>query len=304
MRATALALLILLAAPATAGAQDAGEIASALRRDPVYVARGADPDLSVAERGRLRLRIVRRDIGRIKIAVVSERQVKDAGSISDLANAIDQKLEPHGAIIAAQGTTSFHAVLSYSPVEPTIEAIRRAVSSKREKGLEAQLLATVDEVAKVDPGPRADPQPGGGGAVPAPPASDAHEVFGAFKLAVLIVAVAVALPFVLVALWLLLRYRRRRIEEADRLSSDREAAQDELVALGDEIRALDIDVSMPGANRKGVAEYERALALYEHAERELGRPSTELRLSRARAALAEARTCMESASSLLASPPA
>ena len=59
MRATALALLILLAAPATAGAQDAGEIASALRRDPVYVARGADPDLSVAERGRLRLRIVR-----------------------------------------------------------------------------------------------------------------------------------------------------------------------------------------------------------------------------------------------------
>src|SRR5262245_39199595 len=68
--AAAVAAFATAAEPASADAP-VREIATALRSDPVYVADSQRRLLTVSERGRIRLRIVRKDIGRIQIAVVS-----------------------------------------------------------------------------------------------------------------------------------------------------------------------------------------------------------------------------------------
>ena len=47
------------------------------------------------------------------------------------------------------------------------------------------------------------------------------------------------------------------------------AAQEDLLALADDIRALDLDVEMPGASGEARRDYERALSLYEQADRAL-----------------------------------
>src|SRR5262245_61777791 len=70
VRAAAALLALLLLPSEAVAASTAREVAEALRSDPVYVAPGQAGQLTVAQRGRLRLRIVDRDIGRIQIAVV------------------------------------------------------------------------------------------------------------------------------------------------------------------------------------------------------------------------------------------
>ena len=126
-------------------------IATALRKDPVYVADSQSRLLTVPERGRIRLRIVRKDIGRIQIAVVSPESAQRAGGIGGLANAIDQAMPGRrGALVATTGS-AFHVVTSHGVVEPTAAALRSAVESHRGDGLAAQLLAGVDGIAEVDP---------------------------------------------------------------------------------------------------------------------------------------------------------
>jgi hypothetical protein len=65
------ALVPALALPAGACAATPAQVAKALERDPVVAERGADPGISPQEAGKIRIRIAERDIGRIKVAVVS-----------------------------------------------------------------------------------------------------------------------------------------------------------------------------------------------------------------------------------------
>src|SRR5215218_7972146 len=67
-------LVALLGAPAGALAQERGPaaIAAALRSDPVFFDPRARPTIDAADAGRIRIRIVEKDLGRIKIAVVSQ----------------------------------------------------------------------------------------------------------------------------------------------------------------------------------------------------------------------------------------
>ena len=298
MRRFAPVLVVALLYPtgAASAATDPAAIAEGLRENPVYVDPEARPKLSRPEAGELRARIARRGPGRIKVAVVPESAAREAGGAGPLANAIDQRLRGRGTVIVAAGQ-SFHTVVSYPEVDRAIAALRSAVVSRREDGLAAQLLTAVDRIADVDPGPRGDGVAArddrGGGA--APGEDEADEVLGAVKLGVLIVAAAIALPFLIVGAIVLIRYRRRRAEAAEELAEERRAADDELVALGDDIRALDLDVSMPSADARGRSEYEQALVHYERASRALARATTERRLARARAALMAARSDMEAA---------
>ena len=108
----------------------------------------------------------------------------------------------------------------------------------------------------------------------------------AFRLGVLIVAAAIALPFIVGALLLAARVRRRRAREAEVRESGERSADEELVALGDEIRELDLDTSMPSASRAALAEYEQAIARYDQANDLLSGDPTEYRVEQARAAIA------------------
>jgi hypothetical protein len=279
---------------AAAAGSSAREVAAGLRGDPVYVADSEREQLSVGERGRLRLRIVREDIGRIQIAVVSPRSAERAGGVGALANAVDQAMPGRrGSLVVTTGS-AFHVVTSHGVVQPTAAALRSAVESNRD-GLAAQLLAAVDGIAEVDPGAGADVN---APSVDVPtiripdaqPDDVADDVGDSFRLGVLIVAAAIAVPFLLGAMALLLAWRRRREATEDRETIERGDARDELVALGEEIQALDLDVEMPDASARGRQEYELALKLYDRANRLLGqRDPSEVELYEARRSLEEGR---------------
>lgn len=307
-RTLAVAACLVLALPAEALAgSTAREVAQALRSDPVYVAPKVSGLLSVAERGRLRLRIVRRDIGRIQIAVVPSGSAERAGGLNEFANAVDQAMPGRrGALLVTTGS-GFHVITSHAVVNPTLAAVRSAVESNRGKGLDRQLLAAVDGIAEVDPGASADPAAPGPGPGPSAAAPNGDELLDdvgdSFRLGVLIVAAAIALPFLLGALGLLVVWRRRRAAAEEREQLTTRDARDELVALGEEIRALDLDVDMPGVSQEARDEYERALSLYDRANQLLaGDDPSDVELAEARRSLEEGRARLEGARAALAAP--
>ena len=306
MVAAVSAWLVLLAASATASeAVTVREVARALRGDSVYVAPAARSRLPARHAARLRRRIARVDRGRIQVAVIPRSSAERAGSIADFSNALDQAMpERRGTLIVATGE-GFHAVTSHRSVDPTVAALRRAVRSHRR--LHDQLLAAVEGIAAVDPGADADlaGPPGGGRSIPTPtpspsssPADDADDVLAVIGLVfgalIVLVLLAVSLP-------LLIRSRRRRAARSDVQALDRASARDELVALGDDITALDLDVEMPNASRQGREEYERALMLYERASRALGdKEPSEVQLYEAQRAIEEGRARIAAAREALA----
>jgi hypothetical protein len=60
--------------------------------------------------------------------------------------------------------------------------------------------------------------------------------------------------------------RRRRREQAERFAEVKDNARDDLVALGDDIRALDVDIEMPGVSAEARADYETAVNAYDRAD--------------------------------------
>jgi hypothetical protein len=276
------------------------EVAGALRADPVYVADSKRRLLTVRQRGRVRLRIARLDAGRIQIAVVSPQSARRAGGLSEFANAVDQALPGRrGALIATTGS-AFHVVTSHGVVNPTAAALRAAVESNRRAGLGAQLLAAVGGIAEVDPGAGADVNAPSLG-VPSPagtpePDNLVDDIGESFRLGVLIVAAAIALPFVLGAVALLLAWRRRREAAQDREQLERGRSREELIVLGEEIQALDLDVEMPNASLRGRDEYETALNLYDRANQLLAQENpSEVELYEARRSLEEGRARLAAA---------
>jgi hypothetical protein len=288
-----------------AAASTVREVSAGLRTDPLYVDDSHSRLLTVAERGRVRLRIVRQDIGRIQIAVVSTRSAERAGGLAELANAVDQAMPGRrGSLVVTTGS-AWHVVTSHGVVEPTAAALRTAVVANRDRGLAAQLLAAIDGIAEVDPGAGADanaPSPG----LPSAPAggqsNDVGDDIGdSFRLGVLIVAAAIALPFILGVLVFLAGLRRRREAAQDREQIQRGDARDELIALGEEIQALDLDVEMPHASTHGRDEYERALKLYDRANQLLAKDDpSEVELYEARRSLEEGRARLDAARAALA----
>ena len=67
--------------------------------------------------------------------------------------------------------------------------------------------------------------------------------------------------------FLLLSRRRRRRAAAAELAEVKDNTRDDLVALGDDIRALDLDVEMPGLDPAVREDYARAVEAYDRANR-------------------------------------
>jgi hypothetical protein len=273
---------LVAAAPAQA-ASPAETAGRALESDPVYVHPGTADHLTVPEQGRVRLAIVRSAIGRIKVAVVPAAVASRAGGIGPFANEIDRTLHVRGSLIAVAGR-DYWIVTSYPQSDAAANALRTAVNESPDDRLVDELLTAIPEIARIDPGPDADPgqQPDS-----VPDADDFVDDIGdAFKLGVLIVAGAIALPFLLGAVLLAARARRRRAREREVREAGERSAVDELVELGEEIRSLDLDTSMPNASREALAEYEQAIARYDQANELLSGDPTEYRVDQARAAIA------------------
>jgi hypothetical protein len=297
------AVLACGAAASASAASTAREVAASLRSDPVFVDQSQGGLVTVPQRGQLRLRIVHADIGRIQIAVVAEKSAERAGGVGALANAIDQAMPGRRGSLLVTNGSNFHVVTSHSVVEPTAAAVRAAVEAHRDEGLDAQLLAAVDGIAEVDPGAERDlsnPPP----SLPATPRPNqiADDVDEGVRIGVFIVAAAIALPFLIGTIVFLMALRRRRGAVRDREEINEDDARGELVALGEELQSLDLDVDMPNASARGREEYERALNLYDRANRLLLKDDpSEVELYEARRSIEEGRERLAAARGALGS---
>lgn len=91
----------------------------------------------------------------------------------------------------------------------------------------------------------------------------------------------------------------RELEPPREFEEVRRAAQEDLLALADDIRALDLDVEMPGANPEGKRDYAEALALYERAAKAFDRAQAPEDLEAVSGALEAGRFAMASAKARL-----
>ncbi|MBX5443128.1 MAG: hypothetical protein IRZ32_16570 [Solirubrobacteraceae bacterium] len=265
------------AAPPAAAA--VAEAAQALRTDAVYVAPGNAAGLDEAGAERVRAAVRASDVP-IHVAVFAP----GAGEPRRLAASLYRALRATGvyAVIAGPEGRTFQAGQTGGTGLDEGVARRAATEALQAGGGRAEAIL-LDFVERVDEAHANGGSLGGGG--------------GVDGLGLLVGAIAVGGG---VGAFALLRARRTRRRRAAQVAELRRVADEDLVALGEDIRALDLDVEMPGADPRAKADYARALAAHERA-------STALRLARAPEDLApiaqtleEGRYAMEAAKARLA----
>jgi hypothetical protein len=243
--------------------------AEALRANPVYVDPAAASELSAADAEKLRERIDAADAGAFYIAVLpAEARNEAGGDASGVLSALHDSVHRPGTYAVYVGD-EFRAGSDYFTVREI------ATDAARENdGTAATLLAFVDGVADRQGG-GSDGSGGGRGALVVP-----------------LLAVGA------VGFFLLRRQKRRRRADAD-FAEVKAASQDDLLALADDIRALDLDVEMPGANERAKEDYGNAVNLYEKADRLLDQARRPEDLEEVSAAVEEGRWAMVSAKARL-----
>ena len=272
-----------LLAAATLAAGTIERAAEALRDDPVYVERGAELSLNDDERALVRDRIERGDAGPVYVAVLRAEATRQAGGDPD---------ETLRALIRAtrrDGTYALVVGRSFRAASNTLERgeagrlATEALRAQRDRGVAATLVAFVDNVAQERRRRgRADDAGGNGGG-----RSDELSLL-------LLLGVGGAIAFFVI------RGRRQRAAE---LAPVRQAAQEDLLALAEDIRALDLDVEMPNADPAARADYATALGCYERADAALDRARSPEELEPVTAAIEEGRYAMAAAKARLEGRP-
>ncbi|MDX6698254.1 MAG: hypothetical protein QOE65_1651 [Solirubrobacteraceae bacterium] len=265
---------------AAAPAQTPEGLANALRNDPVFADPDAKPTLTPAEAGHVRLEIVAKDLGRIKIAVVTTATAGAQGGVRGLADAIDQHLQTRGTLMVIAADNAW-LTTSYDRPQLAVAAVRRAFA--RDDSLEQQLIRAVDGISGVDPGPSGDTS----GSAPPEVVHATKGFFDTLAVILWVVGGIIALPFLFgafaLARWLWRASRRRREAVVD----TRADTQDRLVELGDRIRELDAEGGTFANDPAGQTAYQGALDAYDRVERLLAEADSPERLARVNAALDE-----------------
>ena len=226
---------MLAAAPAAAAATTVDQTAQCLRSQPVC------GSVSAAERASLTREIDSSGAAPIFIAVLP------SGSAEAAVNQIHDRLQKQGTYVAVAGHSLFAKATDFH-AGPLASA---AVAAHRGDGRLAVLEDFIDRVGQ-EQSAGAPPSAGGGG-------GSGSGSSGSLPL-ILLGAIGLGGG----ALFLNTRRQTRRREERE-LAEVKKVARDDLVALGDDIRDLDIDVEMPGVDRAAKADYGRAVQSYDRA---------------------------------------
>src|SRR5215217_4067317 len=272
-------LLVLLAAPAARAQNGLDAAAEALKSDPVYVDPDAEAKLSDSEADELRQRITDKDAGPMYVAVMPRDVVSGSGgSVGAALTELGSGVGRSGTYVLVAGRTlRAGSTAGVAPEGSTAEAANAALKAHKSDGLSAILLDFTDRMGKVKAGGgRGSNGNGGGGG-----GNGGLIVFG---------VLAVGGGGLLLA-----RRRRRQREQAQELEEVRGTVRGDVVELGDEIRALDLDVQMPGASEEAKTDYEAALGAYERASAAVDRARTPQDLEPVGAAVEEGRFAMASA---------
>ncbi len=289
MRLSLLTLLLLLLLTGSAQAQnEIDRAADALTLDPVYVDPDAERPLSDDQAERLREKIAEQDAGPIYIAVLEARAAREAGGDSgaallEIARAVD-KPGTYAGVVGSEFVAG-----SGGGVLPDGVAGELAAESAEAKngGTTAALLN--DFVNRVDKAAAAEGSNGSGG-------GDG----GGFPVVLVVLVGAGALLFGVSALRRRRREAERRTEELEQV---RTVARDDVVALGDDIRALDLDVEMAGVDEDAKQHYNLAVERYQQASEGLDRATRAEDVESVASHLEEGRWAMEVAKARLAGEP-
>jgi len=274
-------LLLLVIAPAARAAELIDRAAAALQQDNVYVDPDASPTLSDAEVRQLRDRITSSGAAPMYVAVMPEAIRNEAGGDPGVALArIANQVGANGTYVLVAGRT----LRAGSSVLPRGEAGQLASDAIKANGgdLNAILLNLAGRIGAARSGESGG---GGGGAGEAGGDGGGIGAGGIVLLGLLGAGGAVVYAG---------RRRRRKEEQADFEEAKRNS-RDDLVALGEDIRALDLDVQMPNVNPQARADYEQAVAAYTRADETWERARRPEDLEPVGAALEEGRWAMASA---------
>src|SRR5688500_1560752 len=281
-------LLLLLLAP-SAAAQDSivDGAAEALRSDPVYVHPDAEMALGPDEAEELRRRIEERGAGPMYVAILPGTARREAGGSPDaVLRELAERLDRPGTYAAVVGS-SFRAGATDLPAGVAAEQADAALREHRDEGVPATLLAFADRMGEVRAGrtPDAAEDEGGGG--------------GGSGLGVPLLVGLLALG----GGAMVMSRRRRRAAEAAELAELKANVRDDLVALGDDIRALDLDMEMPSTPEAAKADYARAVDAYDQADSHWERARRPEDFEPVGALLEEGRYAMTSAKARVADEP-
>jgi hypothetical protein len=271
------ALLALVLAPTAGAGEIVDRVVASLRNDPVYVDPDAEraPDAAAADR--LRDRVASAGAGPLYVAILPDAARAEAGGdAGGLVDLLHRELGRDGTYVVVAGD-QFRAGSTEFPRGKVPELADEAFREHGDEGVEATLLAFVDSLGRARDG--------------APAADDEGSDGAPGWLLPAIVGVGAGGVGLVV-----LRRRRRRQAE---LREVKKATQEDLLALADDIRALDIDVELPGVTDEARADYAAALTAYERAETAFDRAGRPDDLEPVTAALEEGRFAMASAKARL-----
>jgi hypothetical protein len=273
------ALICALAAAPTASATHGGRIvrdaADALARDPVYVHPEAIPSISAAEAEELRDRTANAG-GAVYVAVLPSAALHEGGTAEGVLRELARLTKRRGTYAVAVGG-AFRAGSNGAERASAAGLADEIYRQHRDDGLGATLVAYVEAIAeRRESAPGAEP----GGEESGGDGSD---------LAVLgVLGAAAAGGIALVAV-------RRRRRASAQLAEVKEAAEEDLVALAEDVQGLELDVDMPGADRRAREDYGHAVQAYERASGAFGRARTTGDLEIVTGAVDEGRHAMASA---------
>ena len=283
MRVLALssALLLLLAGSARAQGQ-LDSAADALALDPVYVNPEAERAISEGEAEDLRRAITGSGAGPLYIAILPADAAREAGgdtggALREIARAVRQP-GTYAAVVGDEFRAG--ATQGILPEGRAAELATDALEAERGNGTAAVLESFVRRVA----GQRGEGASSGG-------ESDGGGAGFPIFLVVLVVGA--------VGLFGWSRVRRRRREQAE-LEQVKAVAREDLVALGDDIRALDLDVEMPDVDQEAKEHYGLAVERYKQADEALGRARRSDDIEGVTSLLEEGRWAMTAAKARLA----
>ena len=278
------ALLLAAVLPATAAAQDTdiGQAAQGLKVEPVYVDPGAEERITDSEQRALIRRIGEERAGPLYIAILpAEARNEAGGSTEGVLVAIQRSLASPGTYAAVVGD-EFRAGATAGVLDRGV-APRLATDAFETYGDEG-VYATLDHFVELIGEARRN-----GGEPPSEGPGDGG--WGGLALLGLIGGGA--------ALFGISRSRRRKREREEEVGELRTTASEDLSALGDDIRALDLDVEMPNADPQAKEDYGRAVDRYDAAERALDRARDPQDFAPIAEALEEGRWAMASAKARL-----
>jgi hypothetical protein len=258
-----------LAAPLAGAGPLIDAATTALRTDSVYVHPDAEPSITDTEAEDLRAQIEESGEPIFVAVLPAEAREEAGGEAVDVLRELGAagRAGTYAVVVGGQ----FRAGSTVLPFGRAADLATEAFQEHRDEGVASTLLAFVDLVATQG---REGAEGGDDGDGISP--------------GIVVVLGLVSVPL----LFLFVRHRRKR---ARGFADVREAAEEELVALADDVRELEAPVSEPSSDPAARADYEHALDHYERASRAFDRARRTEDFQQVTASVEEGRYAMAAA---------